>query len=68
MRYRVALADGSNRVFDYRPEVGMAGELSCQVDLEVVDALSTSLEAEDVIYAAGEWKTVEPIAENGTDR
>lgn len=64
MLYRVTLNGGGTRTFDSRPEVGMAGELVCQVDMETVDGLSMKVEPEDVIFAHGEWRSVEPVAES----
>jgi hypothetical protein len=63
----VTLTDGSKRTFDSVPEVGVAGELMCQVTFEVVEGLATEVVFEDVVFASGVWSQVEPLAEHGEE-
>jgi len=67
MLYEVTLVDGSKRTFDDEPEVGMAGELICNVDIETVDGLATTIVTEQVIFAPHAWTQVEPVVNQGEE-
>lgn len=63
MLWNVLLNNGETRTFDMRPEVGDAGELICQIEIEIVEGLSTDLAYEDATFAPGVWREVCPVVE-----